>query len=208
MIKLFNDISPRNIDKILKIINADNFTYQKDVNILPKNKKENIIFYIEEGSLNIIRHDYNGNDEIIDIFHKGDIIGTMFDQINGDEYEIITKEKSIIIVIEYDNVIKNNNLNYTFYHQFILNLLEILSEKIKAKNKRINLLTKKTIRNKLLEYFKLNVNNINKTVTLSITFTELAEYLSIDRSAMSRELKYLKEEGFIEIKGKKIKLKY
>ena len=41
-----------------------------------------------------------------------------------------------------------------------------------------------------------------------MSFTELANYLSVDRSAMSREIKYLKEEGFIETNGKRIKLNY
>ncbi len=48
----------------------------------------------------------------------------------------------------------------------------------------------------------------NKTFTLPITYTELASYLSVDRSAMTREIKYLKNEGFIETSGRKISLKY
>ena len=49
---------------------------------------------------------------------------------------------------------------------------------------------------------------ISKYILLPFTLTDLADYLSIDRSAMMRELKNLKEEGLIETKGKRIHLNY
>ena len=77
------------------------------------------------------------------------------------------------------------------------------------KNERISMLTKKTIRNKLLEYFNIMSKKYNsKYIYLPFNFTNLADFLAIDRCAMSRELKYLKDEGFIEIKDKKITLLY
>ena len=81
-----------------------------------------------------------------------------------------------------------------------------MSDKIKKNNERIEILTNKTIRDKLLAYFK--INTINKVVKLPFTLTDLADYLAVNRSAMSRELKNLKEEGLIEIKDKKIKILY
>ena len=76
-------------------------------------------------------------------------------------------------------------------------------------NDRINILTKKTIRNKLLKYFDiLHRKNNSRIIYLTITYTELADYLAIDRSAMTREIKNLKDEGFISITGKRITLLY
>ena len=81
--------------------------------------------------------------------------------------------------------------------------------KTEEKNERIEILTKKTIRNRLLEYFTIMSNKHGtKFIYLPFNYTDLADYLAIDRCAMSRELKNLKEEGFIEIKGKRITLLY
>ena len=81
------------------------------------------------------------------------------------------------------------------------------TEKIQENNERIEILTNKTIRDKLLAYFRNNTKNSNnRIVYLPFTLTDLADYLAVNRSAMSRELKNLKDEGFIEIKNKKIKL--
>ncbi len=88
-------------------------------------------------------------------------------------------------------------------------MLEVLSQKMQDYNERIEVLTKKTIRDKLLTYFNLlNKKQLTKVITLPFSLTDLADYLSIDRSAMMRELKNLKEEGLVEQKGKRIQLKY
>ena len=74
-------------------------------------------------------------------------------------------------------------------------------------NSRIELLTKKNIRDKLLTYFNiLSSRSFSKTFSLPFSLTDLADYLSVDRSAMMRELSHLKNEGFIEKKGNKITL--
>ena len=86
-----------------------------------------------------------------------------------------------------------------------INLL-IMNNTIKL-NTRIELLTKKNIRDKLLSYFNIiSSKKFSKTITLPFSLTDLADYLSVDRSAMMRELSHLKEEGFIEKKGNKITL--
>ena len=79
---------------------------------------------------------------------------------------------------------------------------------MKEKNDRISIITNKTIRNRLLEYFNVNITKGTRYVYLPFNFSELANYLGVDRSAMTRELKYMKEEGFIEVKGKRIKILY
>ena len=76
-------------------------------------------------------------------------------------------------------------------------------------NTRIELLTKRSIRDKLIGYFTLiSSKNLNKSFTLPFSLTDLADYLNVDRSAMMREMKSLKEEGFIEKNGNRITLLY
>lgn len=209
MVNLFDHISDRNKDKLLKLLEANIFTFKKDSMILSTIKEENVIGIVSSGYIQIVRNDYNGNRTIIEELEENSIFGSMFSSISNDEYDIVTKEESKIIIIEYERIIRSSNNNYSFYNQFIQNLLQILSDKINEKNNRIEILTKKTIRNKLLEYFKIiSKKNGSKNIYLPFSFTELADYLAIDRSAMSRELKNLKDEGFIDIKSRKITLLY
>ena len=84
-----------------------------------------------------------------------------------------------------------------------------MSDKMTNINNRIEILSNKTIRNKLLAYFKLmSKKNKSRIIYLPYTFIDLADYLGVDRSAMYRELKNLKEEGLITITNKKIILNF
>ena len=84
-------------------------------------------------------------------------------------------------------------------------MLKLLSQKIVELNERVEILSKRSIRDKLLSYFELLASsNPKRSFLLPFTYTDLADYLSVDRSAMMRELKNLKEEGFIQTNGKKI----
>lgn len=209
MANLFSNISEKNVDKLLYILEANTYNFKKDTTILSTIKRENIIGIVMSGYIQIIKDDYNGNRTIIEEFFENDIFGSMFSNISNNEYSIVTKEDSKIIIIDYDRIIECTQNNISFYNKFIQNLLQIVFEKINEKNNRIEILTEKTIRNKLLKYFQIiSKNNRSKNIYLPFTFTELAEYIAVDRSAMSRELKNLKDEGFIEIKSKKITLLY
>lgn len=204
MTYLFDNINSKNKEKLLLMLEANTLHFKKDSTILSVIKNDNIVGIITSGYLQIIRTDHNGIRTIIEELEEQDVFGSFISSLKNKEYEIIAKEDTEIIIIDYDNIINCNLTNKSFYNQFIKNLLQITSKKIQEKNERIEILTKKTIRNKLLEYFKIISKKHNsKYIYLPFNFTDLADYLAIDRSAMSRELKYLKEEGFIEIKGKK-----
>lgn len=209
MTKIFDNITPNNQRKLLKLLEAHTFTYKSDKTILSTIKRDNIIGILLNGNIQIIYNNYSGEKIITNDLKENDIFGTMFAPIASDDYEIITIKDSQIAIIDYKNIFNNNYYNYSYYNQFINNLLNIMTYELQNKNERIELLSKKTIRNKLLEYFKQKTENrLTKNIYLPFTFIELATYLGIDRSAMHRELKHLQNEGLIEIKNKKITLKY
>lgn len=206
---LFYNITDREKDRLLKLIEANTFTFKKDKIILSTISQENIIGIVISGIIQIVRNEYNGDRIIIEELGENSIFGSKISSINNSEYDIITKEDTKIIIMEYNRILSFNEFNYKFYNQFIKNLLLIISNKIEIKNERIEILTKRSIRNKLLEYFKItSKKNGSKIIYLPFNFTELADYLAVDRSAMSRELKNLKDEGFIKIDGRKITLLY
>lgn len=68
--------------------------------------------------------------------------------------------------------------------------MKIITTKLKNYNERIEILTQKTIRDKLLNYFNtLSRKQTSRNIILPYTLTDLSDYLSIDRSAMMREIK-------------------
>ena len=208
MTNLFTKISEKNQEKILKILEASTLNFKPNCQILTSVKLDNMIGIVLSGYMQIIRTDYNGNRTIIEELTENDVFGTTISSLT-DECEIITKEDTKIVIIDFNNILNDVENNLSYYKQFIKNLLEIYSDKINTKNERIEILTKKTIRDKLLEYFKIvSKRNNSKKIYLTMTYIELADYLAVDRSAMTRELKNLSEEGFIKREEKKITLLY
>jgi CRP-like cAMP-binding protein len=209
MINPFEGILEKDKLKLLNLLEAHIYTFRVNQNILSTIRDENIIGIIIEGSAEIININYNGDRTVIERLEENSIFGKNLSNIESGECEIISKEITKITIIDFNKLINITNVNKSYYNVFLRNIFLIIDDKIKKKNERIGILTKKTIRNRLLEFFATQErNNHTKYIYLPFSFTVLADYLAVDRSAMSRELKYLKDEGFIEIKGRKITLLY
>ena len=208
MINIFNKISVNNQKKLLKLLEANTLFFKRGSTVL-SHVKGNIIGVILEGYAQIIRTDYNGNTTIIEELEEGNIFGSTISSLNRVEYDILTKEDTKIIFFDYDLILNFQNNNYAYYNQFIKNILTISIALIEEKNDHIEILSQKTIRDKLLTYFEIIFKkNSSKNIYLTSSYSDLASYLAIDRSAMSRELKSLRDEGFISSKGRKITLLY
>ena len=207
MTNIFENITPKNIEKLKRILKTSTIKFSKNVNILSNVNLGDFIGIIDSGSVQLIYNDYNGNKILLEDIKKGEMFGSLDFSLDTEELSCISKEPTQITFIEYNQITNDEIVKTDFYIIFIKNLIKILNEQITKKNERIELLTKKTTRDKLIEYLKkTSQKKGTKKFELPMTYTELASYLSVDRSAMTREMKYLKEDGFIETKGKIISI--
>lgn len=206
---LFKGIHPSKQGFLLKMLEASSLHFSVNELVSSKIKMNNYIAIVKTGYLNIIKTDSAGNRSLVEVLDEGDVFGTNISNLVNSDYDVIAKEESLVIFIDTAYIYSNANINSSIFSQFLINLLEITQKKLTLNNERVDILTNKTIRNKLLSYFKYSYMDTNaRIVYVPSSFTALADYLAIDRSAMSRELKNLKDEGLIEIKNKKIKLLY
>lgn len=204
---IFEGIEEEDIKKMLKCFDAKTRTFKKDRTIVTNIINIKMIGIILEGTANVERYDYNGNRSIIEKLEKNSVFGEVFSRL-GSDISVIATSDCEVLFIEYEHLIKRCKKGCIYHSVLTNNVLQLLSKKIVDLNKRLEILSKRTIRDKLLSYFELLANNNPKrSFNLPFTYTDLADYLSIDRSAMMREIKNLKEEGFIETNGKKITLK-
>ena len=173
-------------------------------------EKRKQICILLSGKADLIRYDLNGNKDIIDHFSKNDIFGEAFFPVNtNNELFALATEDSEVLLFLYDDIqIKCKN-NCKFHYTLVANLLELVLNSVIHQNTRIEILSKRTIREKLLSYFSiLSKKSFSKNINIPYSLTNLADYLSVDRSAMMREIKSLIDEGFILKTGNKIKLLY
>lgn len=183
------------------------------------NKGEVITSYIAKrhqlcillsGEAELVRYDYNGNKTIVEHLSTNDIFGEIFYTVStNNELFVEAKENSSVLFFIYDDIKTKCKKNCAFHEKLLLNLPELFLNEIIDLNMRIELLSKRTIREKLQGYFTIiSSRDMSKSFRIPFSLTDLADYLSVDRSAMMRELKSLKDEGFIEKSGNKITLLY
>ena len=173
-------------------------------------EKRNQICIVLSGEVDLIRYDFNGNKTIIGHFVDDDIFGEVFFPANtNNELFAIARKNSEILFFTYDTLFTKCRRNCDFHKTLTSSLSELFLSKIVELNLRIEILTKRNTRSKILSYFEiLSKGSLRKTFTLPYSYTDLADFLSVDRSAMLRELKLIIDEGFIKKNGSKITLLY
>lgn len=174
-------------------------------------EKRKQIFILLEGEASLIRYDEKGNKDIVDFFKPGNVFGEAFYNVNvNSELSVQATKTCKVLVIPYEDIHKKCKHNCKFHESLNSALLDLLFQNTMHQNSRIEVLSKRTIREKLHIYFEhLSAEAFSNTITIPFSLTDLADFLSVNRSAMMRELKDLESEKIIEKKSmRKIKLLY
>lgn len=205
----FKKINEEDREELLRRLEASSFHFPKNTSILQTIKTDNLFGIVIKGGMQIIRTDYDGRRIIVEELGENDVFGSKISFYIMNECEIVTTQDTDLVILDDYGIINYLHSDDIFFHQFVLNLYEISINIILERNERINILTKKTTRDKLLEYFNIASRKLrSRIIYLPFSFTDLADYLAVDRSAMSREMKHLKDEHIITVKGRKITLLY
>lgn len=184
--------------------------FDKNDTITTYIEKRNQVCILIGGEADLIRYDVNGNKTIIRHFIKNDIFGELFHPTNtNNELFVLAKKNCKVLFYIYDDLFSKCKKNCPFHKELYDNFNRFFLNNIIDLNTRIEHLTKRNTRDKLLSYFNLKASKIHsKTVSIPFSYTDLADYLSVDRSAMMRELKYLEDDGFIKRSSNKVTLLY
>ena len=204
------DISDLAHEISCKCIKAQKKTFPAGNVITTYMEKRKQICILLSGKADLIRYDLKGNKDIIERFNQNDIFGEVFHNVNTNNelFVMATKDCEVLIFL-YDDLRVKCKQNCSFHTTLVSSILELILNNTISQNTRIEILSKRSIREKLLSYFNILSNkSFSKNIALPFTLTSLADYLSVDRSAMMREIKNLMDEGFISKNGNRIKLLY
>jgi CRP-like cAMP-binding protein len=163
---------------------------------------------IEEGEACVIHSLPNGSKTVLEYLKEGDIFGQMFYfHANRENITLEASKNCKIRYIDYQHVIKRCIKACNHHSQLVSNILMMVSGKTQDICEHLEVLSQRSIRERLLSYFDtLSSKNNSNTFIIPFTMSTLADYLSVDRSAMSRELSKMKEEGLIKIEKRHVTL--
>lgn len=170
----------------------------------PIKKRIGFIIY---GKANIVKTDKNGTTTIMRDLKENDIFSNLFFQESEDEIYVISNKETKVIFIDYYNIIKNCTKDCPFHNSLILTLFELLIEDNKQQNEKIELLSKRTVRDKI-SYFLKNRMTENNIFHVTTSYSAIADYIFVDRSNLMRELKKMEQEKLITKDKKTIKINF
>lgn len=206
-LEIFKNIELDDILKMITCFDGKRITYKRERTILSNVINSNLVGIIISGTANLIRYDYNGNRNIIESLEKNSVFGKIFSYLDNEVFVVATTDCEVLL-LNYSSLMNRCKKSCLCHNVLIDNVFNLLSQKIIDLNERVEVLSKRSIREKVLSYLNLVAKKKGKkSFYLPLTYTELADYLSIDRSAMMREIKNLKDEGFIYSNGKKLTIK-
>lgn len=206
---LFCGIEPCKINGLLGCIRARCVRYKKGEIIVQEGSRVYDFGIIISGSGRAIKEDAEGKLIIITMLKKGSEIGVILaassDHRSPVSVEIL--EDSTVLMIPFDHIITRCKKACPQHDLLLRNYINIVAEKGLVLHERMDCLLKTTVRKKILTYL-IRVSREKESRTFDIPFdrNSMAEYLNIERSALSRELSRMKKGGLIDFHKNSFKL--
>lgn len=204
--KLFEGISEKDIVSIINCLDMKTVIYNKGSTVYRIGDKVKCINIVAEGAVHIIKEDYWGNQSILTEISTGELFAETFALLKDKtiQVNVIAVKKSVIIELNIDNVINLCNNSCSFHKKIVQNLLFVLASKNYMLTNKVEAMAQRSIRNKVMTYLSQH-----KSSSFDIPFNrqQLADYLAVDRSALSKEIAKLKAEGIIDYHKNHFELK-
>ena len=207
--KLFAGVGEEEIDAMLSCLGARLRTFKKGEYVLRQGEHLEDILVLAEGSLHIQRDDYWGNRSILGIMGIGEIFGEAYVAPESGTLlnDVIALENSSVFFFDVKRVITTCSSACRFHTMVVQNLFYAISEKNRGLVQKLDYMSRRTTREKLISYFSEEAKKQNSShITIPFNRQQLADYLSVDRSAMSNELCKMRDEGLLEFEKNRFNL--
>ncbi len=206
--KLFKTIEKENIQKLLPCLKAKIIKYNKDQIIFHQGDLIEKVGIVLKGDLLIQGIDFWGNSSILKKLSEHEMFGEIYAfEKKPLEVSIVANTDSTVIFLSLDKILHPCQFSCTFHTSLIVNLLQIFAKKAITMNHKVEILSKRTTEDKLLTYLNsLALQKNSKSFDIPFNRQELADFLIVNRSALSKELMRLKKEGIIDYDKNSFKL--
>ncbi|MBM6837418.1 Crp/Fnr family transcriptional regulator [Clostridium saudiense] len=206
---LFSGINPNDIQKMLTCLSATYKEYDKDEIVVCEGDPVNEIGIILQGTAQSTKLSVTGKQIIVSLHYPGGYTAvlTAASRTRKCPMSIHALEPLRVLFIPIKNVLTSCSKLCISHEQLISNLFDSIAERALELHDRNDCLIMPTIRDKVLTYLtRLSYESGKQIVVIPFNREELAQYLNVDRSALSRELTWMKRDGLIDFYKNEFKL--
>lgn len=197
---LFAGVCAKDVEKILQCFSASKKKYKKGEYILNAGDKVSSLGMVLCGSVHIIKEDFWGNRNILSKVEPGQIFAETYACSKGAvmSVSVVAETDTEIMFMKIEKILNTCAFVCDFHSIIIRNMVAALAEKNLMMNEKLTHITQRTTMEKIMSYLSAESAKCGSN-SFEIPFNrqQLADYLSVDRSAMSSALGQLRDKGMI-----------
>lgn len=198
---LFDGIDPADLPGMLDCLGARVTAAKKNQVVIAEGDPATHVGIMLIGSVQIVKEDFYGNRSIVGRAESGELFGESFAcaDIGALPVSVVAEQDSQIMLINSSRITASCSNACVFHRKIIFNLLRIVASKNLAFHQKLEITAKRTTREKLMSYLMAQAKQRGSNrFTIPFDRQALADYLAVDRSAMSAELSKLRREGILK----------
>ena len=197
---LFYHIEQKDIEGLLNCLGAYTREYKKGEIIYSALDTISAMGLVLSGQVRIEQTDVWGSQNIFGYICEGQVFGETYACAPEEKLMVdaIAAKDSSILFLNVQKVLTTCSSACVFHSRLIANLLTVMARKNLSLSRKINDISRRSIRGRLLSYLSFQaIQNGSNTFTIPFNRQELADYLCVDRSALSKELGKMEQESLI-----------
>ena len=205
---LFQNVSAESIERMIPCFEMKKRSFsEKDIIPTSEGTKQYVCLLLD-GAVSVSRISIDGSLDLLEYLEDTGVFGDAFAFSNQeDEFISVCEKDCSVLYLEKSQITKRCSNACQHHTQVVENMLQLMGNKVVHLTEKVDILSHRSIRGKLMSYFRIQSTKQGAlTFELPFSLLKLANYLCIDRSAMMRELKKMKEEEVIELDGRMVTL--
>lgn len=202
-VSLFSGIEKHEIANVLNCIKAKEKTFLKGENIYRIGERVKAFGLVISGSVSIENDDIWGNHTVLDHVCPGKVFAETYACAQNEALlvNVTALEETRILFIDIQNVMNTCSSACKYHQKLIRNLLTVFAQKNLSLSRRSFHTAPKSIRARVLSYLSFqSVSRGSREFDIPFNRQQMADYLSVDRSALSAELSKMQKEGILRVK--------
>ena len=207
--KLFSGVGEDDIASLLSCLGARKKEYKKGEYILREGEHISDIFILVEGKIHIQKDDYWGNRSILSVISVGEMFGEGYAAPESGVLlnDVVAVEASSVIFFDVKRILTTCSSACRFHNMIVQNMFFAISDKNRKLVQKLGHMSGRTTRAKLISYLSEEAKRQGSSAfTVPFNRQQLADYLCVDRSAMSNELCKMRDEGMIKFEKSRFEL--
>ena len=207
--QMFSGIGDEDISSLISCLGARLKAYKKGEYVLRQGEHLSDIMVLVDGELHIRKDDYWGNRAILGCISVGEMFGEAYVAPESGPllHDVVAVEDSVVIFFNVNRIITTCSSACRFHTMVVQNMFFSISEKNRSLVRKLSHMSERSTRAKLISYLSEQAKKQNSpSFTIPFNRQQLADFLSVDRSAMSNELCKMRDEGLLEFDKNQFKL--